>query len=69
MRPLRRGREHVADLGFAVGDDHAVDEQLGQQQTYQAMGRNDEALADYTRAIELDPGYRPPQGEQKSAPG
>jgi hypothetical protein len=31
VRPLRRGREHVADLGFAVGDDHAVDEQLGQQ--------------------------------------
>ena len=30
VRPLRRGREHVADLDVAVGDDHAVDEQLGQ---------------------------------------
>ena len=31
MRPVGGGREHVADLGFAVGDDHPVDEQLGQQ--------------------------------------
>jgi hypothetical protein len=30
VRPLGRGREHVADLDLAVGDDHAVDEQLGQ---------------------------------------
>jgi len=30
VRPIGGGREHVADLGLAVGDDHAVDEQLGQ---------------------------------------
>ena len=30
VRPVRGGREHVADLGLAVGDDDAVDEQLGQ---------------------------------------
>ena len=28
--PVGGGREHVADLNLAVGDDHAVDEQLGQ---------------------------------------
>ena len=26
------------------------------------MGRYDQALADLTRAIELDPDYRPPEG-------
>jgi hypothetical protein len=31
VRPLGRGREHVADLDLAVGDYDAVDEQLGQQ--------------------------------------
>jgi SRSO17 transposase len=31
VRPVRGGREHVADLYVAVGDDHPVDEQLGQQ--------------------------------------
>ena len=31
VRPVGGGREHVADLDLAVGDDHAVDEQLGQQ--------------------------------------
>ena len=31
VRPVGGGREHVADLDVAVGDDHAVDEQLGQQ--------------------------------------
>ena len=31
-------------------------------QTYQAMERYDEALADLNRAIELDPSYGPPQG-------
>ncbi len=31
VRPVRGGREHVADLDVAVGDDHPVDEQLGQQ--------------------------------------
>jgi SRSO17 transposase len=31
VRPVGGGREHVADLGLAVGDHHAVDEQLGQQ--------------------------------------
>ena len=31
VRPVGRGREHVADLGLVVGDDHPVDEQLGQQ--------------------------------------
>jgi hypothetical protein len=30
VRPVGGDREHVADLGFAVGDDYAVDEQLGQ---------------------------------------
>ena len=30
VRPVGGGREHVADLNLAVGDDHAVDEQLGQ---------------------------------------
>ena len=30
MRPIGGGREHVADLDLAVGDDHPVDEQLGQ---------------------------------------
>jgi hypothetical protein len=30
VRPVGGGREHVADLGIAVGDDDAVDEQLGQ---------------------------------------
>ena len=30
VRPVGGGREHVADLDVAVGDDHAVDEQLGQ---------------------------------------
>ena len=30
MRPAGGGREDVADLDFAVGDDHPVDEQLGQ---------------------------------------
>jgi len=29
-------------------------------QVYQAMGRNDEALADFDRANELDPSYQPP---------
>ena len=28
MRPVGGGREHVADLDLAVGDDHAVDEQF-----------------------------------------
>jgi hypothetical protein len=31
VRPVGGGREHVADLDLAVGDDHPVDEQLGQQ--------------------------------------
>src|SRR5438876_11574700 len=31
MRPVGRGREHVADLDLTVGDDYPVDEQLGQQ--------------------------------------
>ena len=31
VRPVGGGREHVADLDLAVGDDHAVDEQFGQQ--------------------------------------
>ncbi len=31
VRPVGGGREHVADLDVAVGDDDAVDEQLGQQ--------------------------------------
>jgi hypothetical protein len=30
VRPVGGGREHVADLDLVVGDDHAVDEQLGQ---------------------------------------
>jgi hypothetical protein len=30
MGAVGGGRQHVADLDFAVGDDHAVDEQLGQ---------------------------------------
>ena len=30
MRPVGGDREDVADLDFAVGDDHPVDEQLGQ---------------------------------------
>jgi len=30
VRPVGGGGEHVADLDLAVGDDHAVDEQLGQ---------------------------------------
>ena len=30
VRPVGGGREHVADLNVAVGDDDAVDEQLGQ---------------------------------------
>jgi SRSO17 transposase len=30
VRPVRGDREHVADLGVAVGDDYAVDEQLGE---------------------------------------
>src|SRR5204862_4870357 len=30
VRPVGGGREHVADLDVAVGDDDAVDEQLGQ---------------------------------------
>jgi hypothetical protein len=29
VRPVGGGREHVADLDVAAGDDHAVDEQLG----------------------------------------
>jgi hypothetical protein len=31
VRPVGGGREHVADLDLAVGDDHAVDEQFSQQ--------------------------------------
>ena len=31
VRPVGGDREHVADLDLAVGDHHAVDEQLGQQ--------------------------------------
>ena len=30
VRPVGGGREHVTDLDVAVGDDDAVDEQLGQ---------------------------------------
>jgi hypothetical protein len=30
VRPVGRGREHVADVDLVIGDDHAVDEQLGQ---------------------------------------
>ena len=30
MRPVGRGREHVADVDLVICDDHAVDEQLGQ---------------------------------------
>ena len=30
MLPLRAGRDDVADLDGAVGDDHAVDQQLEQ---------------------------------------
>jgi hypothetical protein len=30
VQPVGGGREHVADLDLVVGDDHAVDEQLGQ---------------------------------------
>ena len=30
VRPLGGGREHVADLDLVAGDDHAVDEQLGE---------------------------------------
>ncbi len=30
MWPVGGGREHVADLDVAAGDDYAVDEQLGQ---------------------------------------
>jgi hypothetical protein len=30
VRPAGRGGQHVADLDLAVGDDYAVDEQLGQ---------------------------------------
>jgi hypothetical protein len=30
VRPVGGGWQHVADLGLAVGDDHAVDQQLGQ---------------------------------------
>src|SRR5947207_15146075 len=30
VRPVGRGWQHVADLDVAAGDDHAVDEQLGQ---------------------------------------
>ena len=31
VRPLGGGREHVADLDLVAGDDHAVDEQFGEQ--------------------------------------
>jgi hypothetical protein len=31
VRPPGGGREHVADLGLVAGDDHAVDEQFGEQ--------------------------------------
>ncbi len=31
VRPVGRSRQDVADLGLVAGDDHAVDEQLGQQ--------------------------------------
>ena len=31
VRPVGGGREHVADLDLAVGDDHPVDEQFSQQ--------------------------------------
>ncbi len=30
MRPVARGREHVADFHRAVGDHHAIDEQFHQ---------------------------------------
>ena len=30
VRPVGRGREHVADVDLVICDDHAVDEQLGQ---------------------------------------
>ncbi len=30
VRPVGGGWQHVADLDLAVGDDHAVDQQLGQ---------------------------------------
>src|SRR6266581_356277 len=30
VRPVGGGREHVSDLDLVVGDDHAVDEQLGE---------------------------------------
>jgi hypothetical protein len=30
VRPVGRGREDVADLDLVIGDDHAVDEQLGE---------------------------------------
>src|SRR5689334_19318824 len=31
VRPVGGGREHVADLDLVAGDDHAVDEQFGEQ--------------------------------------
>ena len=30
VRPVGRGREHLADLDLVVGNDHAVDEQFGE---------------------------------------
>ena len=30
VRPVGGGREDVTDLGLVAGDDHAVDEQLGE---------------------------------------
>src|SRR5260370_15269066 len=38
VRPLRRGREHVADLGFAAGGEDAAGEQPGRRPAAVARG-------------------------------
>ena len=39
VRAVGRGWQHVADLDFAVGDDHPVDVQLGQLSPLRERGR------------------------------
>jgi tetratricopeptide (TPR) repeat protein len=68
LRPGGRSLAFVSALRAVVGFSRAIDRYAGDRSivwdlirrglTYQAMGRREEALADFTRAIELDPGFR-----------
>jgi len=62
VRPLGGGREHVADLDLVVGDDHAVDEQFGEEPPLLEGGGGEpgpdglaEALDPLGRGLEFEP--------------